>query len=197
MNQTRSSLAGRMLAAGVFFLSCATLANTAMAQQSEDFSWWQSIKNRVGNIADNGNDYLYLSGVVHHGRSTYSPDRIAELNEKTWGLGMSKEMRDAQDNEESLLFVVMADSHYSPQITGGYQYEWMTSVGKHYEAGMGYMAGLVSRPDIFNGLPFPGALPVASFGTRDTKLVFTYLPRLSKNKGNGDVLFFSLRTNLK
>ena len=163
--------------------------------------WWQShLDDAIEKSRDLYNDgrlSMYLSGYAHHGRSTYSPDRIAELNEKTWGLGMSKEMRDAQDNEESLLFVVMADSHYSPQITGGYQYEWMTSVGKHYEAGMGYMAGLVSRPDIFNGLPFPGALPVASFGTRDTKLVFTYLPRLSKNKGNGDVLFFSLRTNLK
>jgi palmitoyl transferase len=184
-------------------LSMPELTDTPMAAPTapQQQSWWMRDLNnattKTEDIYDNGRLSLYLSGYAHHGRGTYTPDRIAELNEKTWGLGMSKEMRDDKDNEESLLFIVMADSHYSPQITAGYQYEWMKPVGSKYEAGIGYVAGLISRADIFNGVPFPGALPVASFGTRDTKLMFTYLPRLTKNKGNGDILFFSLRTNLK
>ena len=189
MNQTRSSLAGRMLAAGVFFLSCATLANTAMAQQSEDFSWWQSIKNRVGNIADNGNDYLYLSGVAHHGRSTYSAEKLAELNEQAWGLGYGKTLRNASGNDESLYALVLRDSHRHPQYQAGYAYEWIYQIPhSSLELGGGYSVMLMSRQDYFDNVPFPAALPVASIGTEKAKLMFSYVPRLSANKNNGDVL---------
>ncbi|PRC93795.1 hypothetical protein [Solimicrobium silvestre] len=152
--------------------------------------------NTTENLYDNGRLSTILSGYAHHGRGTYTAERIDELNEKTWGLGMSKELRDSKDNEESLQIVIMADSHYKPQITAGYSYQWMKSLGGNWEAGIGYTAGLISRTDILQGVPFPGILPLFSIGTRDTKLVASYIPKLS-GTGNGDVLFLALRVSLK
>jgi palmitoyl transferase len=62
------------------------------------------------------------------------------------------------------------------------------------ELGLGYTAMLISRQDYFGGFPFPIVLPVGSIGTRDIKLRASYVPRLSQEKGNGDVLllFFSI-----
>jgi lipid IVA palmitoyltransferase len=157
---------------------------------------YQEAEKTVENLYDNGRLSMVLSGYAHHGRGTYTPAKIDELNEKVWGFGVSKELRDEKDNEESISFVVMADSHYSPQITAGYAYQWMKPLGQTWEAGIGYTAGLISRTDIINGIPFPGILPLASIGTRDTKLLVSYIPRLS-GTGNGDVLFFALRVALK
>ena len=72
----------------------------------------------------------------------------------------------------------------------------MKPLGGNWELGGGYMAGLISRTDILGGVPFPGVLPIASIGTRDVKLVATYIPRLS-GTGNGDVLFLALRIAVK
>jgi len=72
----------------------------------------------------------------------------------------------------------------------------MKPLGQSWEIGLGYTAGLISRTDILNGVPFPGVLPLASIGTRDVKLMASYIPRLS-GTGNGDVLFLALRVALK
>ncbi|MEO8599704.1 MAG: hypothetical protein ABI656_07730, partial [bacterium] len=63
------------------------------------------------------------------------------------------------------------------------------------EIGAGWTAMLVSRTDIWGGVPFPAVLPVASIGTPDAKLMAAYIPRISNNKGNGDVLFVFGRIN--
>lgn len=157
---------------------------------------YQDAEKTVENLYDNGRLSLVFSGYAHHGRGTYSPEQIDELNEKVWGFGVSKELRDAKDNEESINFVIMADSHYTPQLTASYTYQWMKPLSQNWELGGGYMAGLISRTDILDGAPFPGVLPVVSIGTHDTKLVATYIPRLS-GTGNGDVLFLALRIAVK
>lgn len=157
---------------------------------------YKEAEKAIENLYDNGRLSMILSGYAHHGRGTYTPEKIDEFNEKVWGFGVSKELRDEKDNEESISFVVIADSHYQPQITAGYAYQWMKPLGQSWEVGIGYTAGLISRADILSGVPFPGVLPLASFGTRDVKLLASYIPRLS-GTGNGDVLFLALRVNLK
>jgi len=170
-----------------------SLIDRTMAWAENDY---QEAEKTVENLYDNGRLSLVLSGFAHHGRSTYTPQQIDELNEKVWGFGVSKELRDDKDNEESINFVIMADSHYTPQLTASYTYQWMKPLGGNWELGGGYMAGLISRTDILGGVPFPGVLPIASIGTRDVKLVATYIPRLS-GTGNGDVLFLALRIAVK
>ena len=193
----------------LFSLACTCHAQTSTGTDSanavampvnSDAGWIRqhvdSVENTLENLYDNGRLSMVLSGEAHHGRGTYTPQKIDEFTEKVWGLGMSKELRDDKGNEEDISFVVMADSHYTPQITAGYGYQWMLPLGGNWEAGVGYTAGLISRADIFNGVPFPGILPLASIGTRDTKLLLSYIPKLS-GTGDGDVLYLALRISLK
>jgi palmitoyl transferase len=55
---------------------------------------------------------------------------------------------------------------------------------------------LVSRSDIFNHIPFPVILPLASIEWYRVALMASYVPRLSGDGGNGDVLYLFARINL-
>lgn len=184
-----------LLAASAF--ACAALSAPALAQQSDEFSWWDSTKSHAANIWDKGDDAIYLSGYAYHGRSTYSAEKLAELNEKAWGLGYGKTLRNESGNDESLYGFVIRDSHKHPQIMAGYAYEWVWSLGHSpLEVGLGGTAMLMSRQDYFGGVPFPVPLPLASIGTKKAKIMFSYVPRFSKNKNNGDVLLIFGRIEL-
>jgi palmitoyl transferase len=166
------------------------------AQQADDAGWWDQAKNKYNTIMDQGQTSLLLSGYAHHGRNTYTPERLHELNEKAWGMGFEKTMRDTKDNEEILYAMGISDSHFKPEFLAGYAYQWMLPLPGKLEAGAGYTVSLTSRADYFGGFPFPIVLPVASIGTKSTKLMASYVPRLSKHKGNGDVLLMFVRFDI-
>lgn len=172
------------------------VSSQAQSTNQEDLGWWDSAKAKYNTIMDEGNQSLMVAGHTHHGRNTYTPERIAELNENTWGLGFSKAIRNKNDNEESLFAMIISDSHYRPQPMAGYAYQWMKPLGDKVEVGAGLTGLLISRTDYFHGFPFPAILPVGSIGSRGIKLMATYVPRFSKNKGNGDVLFMFARFDL-
>jgi hypothetical protein len=177
--------------------SATTASTSPVVADAEQPGWWTRAKNNVKKIYDQGDLTLALSGYAYHGRSTYTPERIAELNEKAWGLGMMNTLRDEKDNEELIYAMVISDSHFRPQPMAGYAKQWMHDIAGNWEIGGGYTASLISRTDYFGGIPFPIVLPVASIGTRANKLMFSYVPRLSANKGNGDVLLIFARFSLK
>jgi hypothetical protein len=168
----------------------------AVADSDSD-GLWQQTKDRLGAIVDQGKNAIYVSGYAYHGRDTYTREKIDELNEEAWGGGFGRTLRNASGNDESLYFMGISDSHRQPQLMAGYAYEWIWPIaGSSVEAGLGYTAMLMSRQDYFSGVPFPIALPVASIGVDGVKLMASYVPRLSKNKGNGDVLFMFMRFEL-
>ncbi|MBC7488745.1 MAG: hypothetical protein H7240_00630 [Glaciimonas sp.] len=171
------------------------LLSTGFAQETTDsVNWWQQTKDRIESIADKGAQEVYLSSYAHHGRDTYTPERIKELNQKAWGAGAGRTFRNAEGNDESLFFLSIRDSHFKPQLMVGYAYEWVFSIPKTpIEFSAGYTAMLVSRQDYFSGFPFPLPLPIAGVGTKRVKLMASYVPRLSGNKGNGDVLLLFAR----
>jgi len=181
---------------------CAQNADSApqSSTQNPEDGWFRrnvdAAEDKVESLYDNGRLSMVLSGYAYHDRRTYNTAHLEKINEKAWGIGMDKEMRDAKDNEESIQFLVIADSHNEPQISASYNYYWMKPVTAGWEAGAGYSAGLVSRTDIFKGIPIPAILPTFSVGTRDVKLLTTFVPHLSGTV-NGNVLFFALRFNLK
>ncbi|MES2296239.1 MAG: hypothetical protein V4582_04315 [Pseudomonadota bacterium] len=155
-------------------------------------------RQRLAAIAREGAWDIYLSGYVHHGRGTYSAERIAQFNEKNaWGIGIGKTLRHAGGDEEALYAFGLNDSHYRAQWMLGYAYQKVRPLGgAGWEAGIGLTPQLMSRRDYFGGRPFPILLPVASLGRRGARLMLSYVPRLSKNRGSGDVLFFFARIEL-
>ncbi|WP_211444422.1 hypothetical protein [Collimonas humicola] len=181
----------------------AAVCAPAHAQDTPDTTGWFSktltqTQDRLSNIANNGDMEVYLSGYAYHGRHTYTEEKIRELNEKAWGLGGGRTIRNADGNDESLYLFAIRDSHYKPQIMAGYAYEWIWNVPKTpVEVGAGYTAMLMSRQDYFGGVPFPIALPVLSLGVKGAKLMGSYVPRLSQNKGNGDVWLVFARFEVK
>ncbi len=166
--------------------------------QAADASWWQQAQDQIGIIYREGETDLYVPGYIHHGRNSYTTERLTELNEKNaWGLGLGKTVRNARGNEESIYLLGVNDSHYKMQWMAGYAYQWSAPVAHTpLEASVGLTAQLMSRHDYFGAIPFPLALPLASIGTRGNRLMVSYVPRLSKNKNSGDVLFFFVRLRL-
>lgn len=198
----KTSLRPLVLVRVVLFACSASVLSLALcapaqAQQVDNPSWWQYARNKANSIANEGQDELYLSGYSYHGRHTYTAEPIAEFNEKSWGIGYGKSLYNAKGDEESLYFIVISDSHYKPQPMLGCAYQWVWPIAKSgIEIGAGYTAMLASRADYFGGVPFPLVLPVASIGTRTYRMMASYIPRISNNKGNGDVLFVFFRAEL-
>lgn len=180
-----------------FFLAGSGGLTSALAQSSAESSWWQTLQDHAADIAAQGKDAIYVSGLAHHGRSTYSKEKLDQLNEHAWGLGYGKTLRNARANDESLFGFVLKDSHRHPQIMAGYAYEWIFPLGKTpLELGLGGTAMLMSRHDYFGGVPFPVPLPLASVGTKQARIMFSYVPRFSSNKNNGDILLVFGRIEL-
>ena len=175
-----------LAAAAPLALLSATATAGAWSTASE---WGNEAADQFRLIRDQGSTDLYLAGYARHGRNTYTKERLEELNEKAWGVGIGRRLRNARGNDEIIYALGISDSHFKPQLMAGYAHEWIYPMaGSALELGVGYTAMLMSRQDYFGGFPFPIALPLASIGTRDIKLRASYVPRLSQKKGNGDVL---------
>src|SRR5882672_5639265 len=80
------------------FLAC---ASTAVGAQEPAYScekvWkWLEPNCEGARQAWKGHDWdLYLFGYAHHGRSTYTEEKLATLNENAWGAGIGKRFVDA------------------------------------------------------------------------------------------------------
>ncbi|NMM28994.1 MAG: hypothetical protein HHJ12_17320 [Glaciimonas sp.] len=199
LRQAKAAVSGGGLAAVLLAASCSATATNNTTENVKNLGWWQQTRDMVlaktAKIKDEGETSLLLSGYAYHGRNTYTPERIKEFNENTWGLGYGKTLRNPNGDEEYLFGMAISDSHYDPQLMAGYAYQWIWPIAGKLEVGAGWTALVISRRDIWGGVPFPIALPLASIGTRDAKLMAAYIPRLSSNKGNGDVLFVFGRIN--
>ncbi|WP_044530697.1 hypothetical protein [Herbaspirillum sp. B65] len=183
-----STLTALLRRSALLGVTALALAPAAHADDNQ-YSLWQQTKDHAANIWNQGDGALYLSGVAHHGRSTYTHEKLNELNEHAWGLGYGKTLRNERGDDESLYGFVIKDSHRHPQYMAGYAYEWVFPIAKTgLELGLGGTAMLMSRQDYFHSVPFPVPLPLASIGTQKAKIMFAYVPRLSSNKNNGDVL---------
>jgi hypothetical protein len=182
----------------IFSLATVSLlgASDALAQQLDEVqepSLWAKTSTHVVDVAEQGRWDLYLSGYAYHLRRSYNGDSLRKLNEKAWGGGFGKTLRNAHGNDESLYFIGLRDSRRHAQWMAGYAYQWVHGFGSRQglEAGVGVTAVLVRRQGMFGGAPFPSLLPVASIGTKNVKLMATFIPHVAirNNKGNVVLLF--------
>jgi len=133
---------------------------------------------------------VYVTGHVHHGRSTYSPEKIKTLNERAWGGGVGKRYTDADDDTHLLYALAFKDSHFKAEYMVGYG--WLTywsPFGGGPRLGAGFAGFVTLRSDYAHYVaPVPGILPLGEIAWGRASLMATYVPRLSGNGGNGDVL---------
>jgi palmitoyl transferase len=174
-------------------LCCLTLLVLCPPSYAEETAQCPAAEACPGSAEASASWDLYLSGYAYHLRDTYSKERIKKLNEKAWGGGLGRTLRNGRGNDESLYVVAIRDSREHTQWMAGYAYQWIYPVvSEKVEVGVGVTVAAVKRDDWYSGHPFPAVLPVASIGTQDVKLVLTYVPRISSKggKGKGNVALF-------
>jgi palmitoyl transferase len=172
-------------------------AGSPRAQEQRTFCqrWlsWVESNCESARKAWNGRDWdLYLSGYAHHGRSTYTAERLAILNEKAWGGGLGKRYVNEDGNTNIIYAVAASDSHFKPEYWVGYGWlaHWQPFERVGLRLGGGYTAFFTTRTDYAHYFaPVPGLLPLGEVAWDRVSIMATYVPRLSRNKGNGDVLF--------
>jgi hypothetical protein len=175
-------------------LACATGPASAQGLSLCDRALLSWVKSNCEGARDawRGEDYdVYVFGHAHHGRSTYTPERIRELNERAWGSGVGKRHDDEKDNTHLVYAVVFQDSHFKAEYMAGYGWltHWRPLEGSGLRLGLGFTAFITLRSDYSSYFaPVPGILPLGELAWGRASLMATYVPRLSGNEGNGDVL---------
>jgi len=165
-----------------FSVNCSAETKSA----TEERTILEQAQAEIVNIARQGRWDITFTGYAYHDRGTYTDSQIKALNDKAWGGGIGKVLRDASGNDESIYAMVFRDSSRHLQWSAGYAYQWMFPIASTgLEVGAGLTAALISRHDVFNRAPFPALLPLVSIGSQNVKLMATYVPPVSVSKGKG------------
>jgi lipid IVA palmitoyltransferase len=166
------------------------LPGRAHALDCADFwTWVETGCREVVDTYDKGENTLILSGYSYHLPSTYTPENRAQLQSLAWGGGLARAVEDAKGNTHMVYFYAFEDSHKTAQFNLGYL--WATYWGDRdsVQAGLGWTALIVQRPDIASGVPFPAALPVALLRYKKANLITTFIPTLNGGVNHGSTLY--------
>jgi lipid IVA palmitoyltransferase len=174
----------------VLAVAIAAGASAAQALGCDDF--WSFIGRPCSKAAaawDHGDNELIISGYAYHLRSTYTAEKLRELNERAWGAGWARSVTDPDGDDHMLFLFGFHESHNKVEWNAGYAYTafWGPHDGLH--AGLGYAAFIVQRPDIASGVPIPALLPLAALAYGKATLIATFIPTLNNGINNGSVLF--------
>lgn len=158
--------------------------------RTESCRYWLSlfkpVCQRLRSIWTEGHNELYVSGYAWHNRYTYSRERIRQYNELAWGGGVGRGLWDEDGDWHGLYAIAFLDSHKNVEPAAGYAFLKTKHFSNDFSAGLGYTVLVTARPDIFKGVPFPGALPWAGVTWKKTSVFATYIPGAS---GAGNVLY--------
>ncbi len=148
--------------------------------------WYLRAWDAVTAPYDKGTLEFYLPLHTHHLRSKYSQEQIDSYQETPYGFGVGKGFYNEKGNWEGVYAMAFQDSHFKPMYSVGYGWKAIWNPSENTRFGLGYTAGLMARTDIFNYVPFPVLLPMASFAYKNLSLEGTYVPG---GQGNGNIFF--------
>jgi len=171
-------------------LACTLLSTTTVAAASAGSTvgaWLDTAQEHVSDTWHNGDTELYLPFWTYHHRGTYDADHIEDFNEFPGGFGLGKGRYNSSGNWEGMYAMGFMDSHNKPSLMAGYAWVPTWELGNEVKAGVGVTGFLMSRSNYWNGIPFPGVLPIASLGYKQLSLNAAYIPSTGRN--NGNVLF--------
>lgn len=151
------------------------------------------VRRHLEMIYDQGQTRLILSGYAYHDRGTYTPEKLAELNEKAWGIGVERVIINEKGNRESIFAMVFLDSHNDPQPAVGYNWQKGFRVTKSIKAYLGASAGLTMRSDMMINdkipVPIPYIFPTAGLSIGKLDIQGVMIPKMVGGINNGNVLF--------
>lgn len=161
--------------------------NLSFAEQTVACENWPSLLKpiclRPYQTWTQGKNELYISGYAWHNRYYYDHSRLNRYNENAWGGGIGKSFYDENGNWHGLYAIDFLDSHKYPEPVIGYAFLKMFHLTENARIGAGYSVLVTQRPDILNGIPFPGVVPWMSISYRRVSLSASYIPG-SRNVGN-------------
>ena len=176
--------------AAAFALLLATFATSAQAVECADL--WSFVGRMCAKSAaawDHGNNELIISGYAYHLRSTYTEEKLRELNERAWGAGWARTITDADGDTHSLFLYGFHESHGKIQWNAGYLYTAWWGPQDGLRGGLGVATLIVQRPDIASGVPIPAVLPVAGVGYGKLTVMATFIPTINGGVNNGSVVY--------
>jgi palmitoyl transferase len=135
-------------------IAAASAAPPAWALECADFwEWIDKGCRRVVDTYHNGSNQLLVSGYSWHTPWTWTAEKRAEENEFAYGAGWARAVERPNGDTDTVFFLVFADSHENAQFNLGYA--WTTYWGERekLQAGLGYTAMIIQRPDIASGVP--------------------------------------------
>lgn len=186
----------RVLAAMVAALAMAAAASAAAACASLP-SWLATECDHAVETWQQGTNGVLVSGYAWHLPFTWTRERRRELNSNAWGGGFTRVTEDAKGDSYSLYALVFSDSHKHAEFNIGYEHSTYWGPRSGLQAGLGYTAFVLQRPDIAGGFPIPVLLPLASLRYREATLFATYIPTLNGGINHGSTLYLFGRVILK
>jgi hypothetical protein len=129
--------------------------------------------------------------IILNGKAYHMTNR--NYNEKNYGLGFEYDFTPRKNWITFINGSTFKDSlkNTSNYLGGGMKRRFQLEDDPNgWHADVGFIAFLMTRKDMYDNRPFPGALPVASLGKQWFAINATYIPRVSPKHVN--LFFFQL-----
>jgi hypothetical protein len=168
------------------------------ATASRKFQWWTIIATALAALATAPAQADQWSLLINGKAIHLDEPAGSDLNEENWGAGVQYDFNMTKGKWVPFITASgFSDSNRNPSYYAGGGTVRRFSFGKeknslHLDAGL--VAFLMVRKDYKGGDPFPGVLPVVSFGTDRVAVNITYIPKVDPKMV--PIVFFQLKIGL-
>jgi len=167
-----------------------TYSTAAPAAECADlWEWLNTGCRRVVDTYQKGSNELLVSGYSWHTPWTWTAEKRAEENPYAWGGGWARSTERENGDTDTVYFLVFSDSHYEAEFNLGYAWTTWWRPRDSLQPGLGYTLMLISRQDIWGGIPFPAILPLVSLRYDKVSVYSTYIPNFNGGINNGSVFY--------
>jgi palmitoyl transferase len=176
----------------VLLAALAAVFSTPVRAAPECADLWEWLNTGCRRLVDtykNGNNEVLVSGFAWHTPWTWTSERRAEENQYAWGGGFARSADRENGDTDTVYFLVFSDSHYEPEYNLGYAWTTWWRPRDSLQPGLGYTLMLISRQDIWGGVPFPAILPLVSLRYDKVTVFSTYIPTLNGGINHGSILY--------
>jgi lipid IVA palmitoyltransferase len=177
----------KKLSATLLFMATLGSQPFAHATTGTTQNWFGTAWSHAKKTWNEGSIEVYVPFWSYHLPFAYTPSQREQYTEYPAGIGLGKGRINESGNWEGIYAMGFRDSHNDPSYMVGYGWIPMWNIGKsEIKVGAGLTGFLMSRRDYWNGVPFPGVLPIASLSYKQASLQAAYIPG---GQGNGNVIF--------